>query len=72
MHYFKYVSRGLWIAGIGLLTTGAFAQTTPAAKPYAIVKTAQLMGTGGIDYVFADSEGRREWRLDTGMFRWFL
>ena len=39
-----------------------FAQTTPAAsaaKPYKIVNTAQTMGTSGIDYVYADSDGRR-------------
>ena len=30
-----------------------------AAKPYKIVNTAQFPGTGGIDYVFADVEGRR-------------
>ena len=29
------------------------------AQPYHIVNTAQTMGTGGIDYVYADSDGRR-------------
>jgi hypothetical protein len=29
------------------------------AKPYKIVNPAQLMGSGGIDYVYADSDGRR-------------
>jgi hypothetical protein len=45
---------------LALLTT--LSQTTPAAsdlKPYKIVNTAQLMGSGGIDYVYADSDGRR-------------
>jgi len=28
-------------------------------QPYKILKTTQTMGTGGIDYVFADSDGRR-------------
>ena len=40
----------------------ALAQLSAAesgGKPYKIVNTAQLMGSGGIDYVFADSDGRR-------------
>src|SRR5438445_10852817 len=28
-------------------------------RPYKIVNTSQTMGSGGIDYVYADSEGRR-------------
>jgi len=35
------------------------AQTTPSANPYKVLNTAQTMGTGGIDYVSADSDGRR-------------
>ena len=35
------------------------AVTPSSAKPYKIVNTAQALGTGGIDYVCADSEGRR-------------
>ena len=46
-------------AGIGLLTSGAPAQTAPAAGPYKILNITQTNGTGGIDYVIADSEGRR-------------
>ena len=46
-------------AGIGFLTPGAPAQTAPAAGPYKILHTTQTNGTGGIDYVIADSEGRR-------------
>ncbi|MGA2176311.1 MAG: hypothetical protein ABSH38_15145 [Verrucomicrobiota bacterium] len=34
-------------------------QTAAAAEPYRIVNSSQTMGTGGIDYVYADSEGRR-------------
>jgi len=30
-----------------------------AAEPYKILNTSQTMGTGGIDYVYADNEGRR-------------
>jgi len=46
-------------AGIGLLTSGIPAQTVSAAGPYKILSIAQTMGTGGIDYVSADSEGGR-------------
>jgi len=28
-------------------------------EPYRVLKTTQTMGTGGIDYVFADSDGRK-------------
>lgn len=31
----------------------------PTAKPYKVVNTAQLLGTGGTDYVTADNDGRR-------------
>jgi DNA-binding beta-propeller fold protein YncE len=52
---------------VGVVALGAsiafasvcLAETTPSAKPYKIVNTAQTMGTGGIDYVYADSESRR-------------
>jgi len=39
-----------------MLASGAVAQTS--AAPYKIVQTSQLMGTGGIDYVSADSINR--------------
>lgn len=45
-------------AGISLLA-GAGMTGSAAAEPYKIVNTAQLMGTGRIDYVTADSDGRR-------------
>ena len=35
------------------------AQSSTATQPYKIVNTAQFPGSGGIDYVFADSAGRR-------------
>lgn len=50
----------LKIAGVIALSTVAsvaFAQT--AAKPYKVLKTMQTMGTGGIDYVYADNDNRR-------------
>ena len=36
-----------------------FAQIAGAAESYRIVKTTQTMGTGGIDYVYADNDNRR-------------
>src|SRR5208337_4898425 len=47
------------LSGLIAFSLVSFAQTTPSAKPYKVLNTAQMMGTGGIDYVFADSEGRR-------------
>jgi len=53
------------MGGIAILASLTFAQTTPcasvasAAKPYKIVNSTQVMGTGGIDYVYADNDGRR-------------
>ena len=41
-----------------LLCTGIAAQT-PSAGPYKIVKTARVGGTGGFDYVYADTANRR-------------
>jgi DNA-binding beta-propeller fold protein YncE len=47
------------LAGIGLLAS--FSSVPPAlgADAYKIVNSAQTMGTGGIDYVYADSDVRR-------------
>jgi glutamine cyclotransferase len=42
------------LAGLGLLTGRSFAQTE-----YKVLDTTQVMGSGGIDYVCADSAGRR-------------
>ncbi|HWX18558.1 MAG TPA: hypothetical protein VN578_01505 [Candidatus Binatia bacterium] len=50
------------LSGLIALTTVSFAQSASAAsaaKPYKIVNTAQTMGTGGIDYVYADNDNRR-------------
>ena len=44
------------LAGIGLLAGNVFAQTD---TPYKVLDTTQVMGNGGIDYVYADSAGRR-------------
>jgi DNA-binding beta-propeller fold protein YncE len=51
---------GVVVLGASIaLGAGCFAATTPSDRPYKIVNTAQLMGSGGIDYVYADNEGRR-------------
>jgi hypothetical protein len=47
------------LAGAGLLAISASAQTPADSGPYKVVNSAQLMGAGGIDYVTADSDGRR-------------
>ena len=47
------------LSGLIALASGPFAQRVPAAESYKLVKTTQTMGTGGIDYVYADSAGRR-------------
>ena len=48
--------RILSVAGIGLLAGNVLAQTD---NPYKVLDTTQLMGNGGIDYVYADNDGRR-------------
>src|SRR6202142_4238834 len=50
------LSRILSVAGIGLLAGNVLAQTD---TPYKVLDTTQLMGNGGIDYVYADNDGRR-------------
>ena len=47
------------LSGFIALATVSFAPSAPAAQPYQILKTAQTMGTGGIDYVYADNDGGR-------------
>ena len=42
--------------GIGLAATNLFADTS---SPYKVLDTVQLMGSGGIDYVYADNDARR-------------
>jgi hypothetical protein len=51
----KFISV-LAVAGIGLLAGNVLAQTD---TPYKVLDTQQLMGSGGIDYVYADNDGRR-------------
>ena len=52
----KILSRILSVAGIGLLAGNVLAQND---TPYKVLDTAQLMGNGGIDYVYADNDARR-------------
>src|SRR6267154_2175354 len=47
------------LSGFIALSSGHFAGAAPAAEAYKIIKTTQTMGTGAIDYVYADNEGRR-------------
>ena len=44
---------------MSMLAAGGVIQSASAEDLYKIVNSSQTMGTGGIDYVFADSEGRR-------------
>lgn len=53
----KNFLRFLSVLGIGLLAGNTFAED--ADKPYKVLDTTQVMGSGGIDYVFADNDGRR-------------
>jgi DNA-binding beta-propeller fold protein YncE len=55
----KHLARLLALAALGLLAAGALTQLASAADPYKIVNTSQTMGAGGIDYVYADNDGRR-------------
>ncbi len=58
MNYQKHVLRALGVAGIGMLTASGLSQSASAAD-YKIVNSSQTMGTGGIDYVYADNDGGR-------------
>jgi DNA-binding beta-propeller fold protein YncE len=46
----------LSVAAIGLLAGNVLAQT---GTPYKVLDTTQLMGSGSIDYVYADNDARR-------------
>jgi DNA-binding beta-propeller fold protein YncE len=45
------------LLGIGLLAGNVLAQDS--ITPYKVLDTTQLMGNGGIDYVYADNDARR-------------
>ncbi|HEY1719478.1 MAG TPA: hypothetical protein VGH42_14455 [Verrucomicrobiae bacterium] len=59
MNFFNHLSRVLLAAGAGIFASGSLAQNTSDAATYKIVNTARTMGAGGIDYVYADNDGRR-------------
>lgn len=42
-----------------MLTAGSLSQSASAAETYKIINSTQTMGTGGVDYVYADNDGRR-------------
>jgi len=47
------------LSGFIAFASVSFGQSTSASKPYKVVKSTQIMGTGGIDYVYADNDNRR-------------
>jgi DNA-binding beta-propeller fold protein YncE len=47
------------LSGLIALASASFAQPASAAQPYKIVRSTQTLGTGGIDYVYADNDGGR-------------
>jgi DNA-binding beta-propeller fold protein YncE len=59
MNFQNSLFRLSWVAATGMLAIGGLTQSVSAAEPYKIVNSSQTMGTGGIDYVYADSVGRR-------------
>ncbi len=56
MNNLKRFSHVLLVAGIAMRVSHGFAQT---AQPYQVVNTVQTLGSGGIDYVYADNDARR-------------
>ncbi len=59
MNSLNRFSCSILVAVLGLTASRTPAQTAPADAPYKIVNSAQLMGVGGVDYVYADNDGRR-------------
>ena len=59
MKLHNFFASGLIAAGAVLATTCIPSQTASAAEPYKILHITQTNGTGGIDYVIADSTDRR-------------
>jgi DNA-binding beta-propeller fold protein YncE len=49
----------LLLACVGMLAAAGLPQSAAAADPYKILNSSQTMGSGGIDYVCADGDGRR-------------
>jgi DNA-binding beta-propeller fold protein YncE len=59
MNHQNHFSRFVGATGAGMLAVVALSQAASAAEPYKIVNSSQTMGTGGIDYVYADNDARR-------------
>jgi DNA-binding beta-propeller fold protein YncE len=59
MSFQNHFARFFCMAGLGMLVASGWTQSASAADPYKIVNSSQTMGTGGIDYVYADNDGRR-------------
>jgi DNA-binding beta-propeller fold protein YncE len=59
MKHQKQFARVLVLAGLGFLAGAGSIPSVLAADSYKIVNSSQTMGTGGIDYVYADNDGRR-------------
>src|SRR5689334_697092 len=53
----KYLTRGLLAVSIGWFVSGSLAQTA-TGQPYKVLDTVQTMGSGGVDYVYAENAGR--------------
>jgi DNA-binding beta-propeller fold protein YncE len=47
------------VTALSIAASVLSAERTSATEPYKILKTTQTMGTGGIDYVYADNDNRR-------------
>ncbi len=45
--------------GLAVLGTAVAAHKIHADGPYSVLKSTKVGGSGGFDYVYADSEGRR-------------
>ena len=59
-----FTGRAAWggffaLAAVSFTAMAPVAWGATPATPYKIVNTVQTMGAGGIDYVYADNEGRR-------------
>jgi len=59
MNRMMFLSRILWVVVFEMLASHHAADAASAARPYQIVNTVQIPGTGGIDYVYADNDDRR-------------
>jgi DNA-binding beta-propeller fold protein YncE len=59
MNYQQQLARLLVAAAMVLVAAGGLTPFASAADSYKIVNSSQTMGVGGIDYVYADNDGRR-------------